>query len=270
MFRFLHTADIHLDSPLRGLSGLDGTLAERVRGATRETFRAVVDLALAEKVAFVLVAGDLYDGDWRDMNTGLFFVEQMGRLAAAGIPALVVHGNHDAEGRLTHKLPLPPGLHIFPSRRPTSVTLPPPGPGEPPVVVHGQSYRERAVTTNLALDYPAPVPGAFNIGLLHTGLGGRGGHENYAPCTLADLLGRGYNYWALGHVHQAEVVHPDPPVVFPGIPHGAAHSGNRPQGRDAGHGGRRTRPPQAGGARDGALGPGGSGCRWPDLPGRSR
>ena len=95
-FRFLHAADVHLDSPLRGLRGYPGADAERYRTATREAFDRLVETAVDERVDFLVVAGDLYDGDWRDFSTGLYFVARMARLADAGIPVYLLHGNHDA------------------------------------------------------------------------------------------------------------------------------------------------------------------------------
>ena len=210
-FRFLHAADIHLDSPLKGLAGLEGTAAERVRTATREALDRLVGLAIEEQVAFLIIAGDLYDGDWRDYKTGLFFVSQMGRLHEAGIPVYLLYGNHDAESQITRRLTLPDNVRVFGSRKPQSCQIDDLG-----VVLHGQSFGKRDVTDNLALSYPDPVNGAFNIGVLHTGLGGMGGHENYAPCSLNDLVNKGYDYWALGHVHQAQVLNERPHIVFPG------------------------------------------------------
>lgn len=210
-FRFLHSADIHLDSPLKGLAGQEGSVAERVRTATREALDQLVGFAIEEQVAFLVIAGDLYDGDWRDYNTGLFLVGQMGRLHQAGIPVYLLYGNHDAESRITRRLVMPDNVHVFGSRRPQSSRI-----EELGVVLHGQSFRQRAITDNLALAYPEPVSDAFNIGVLHTGLGGMGDHQNYAPCTVADLVNKGYDYWALGHVHQAAVLHERPHVVFPG------------------------------------------------------
>ncbi|WP_340147862.1 metallophosphoesterase family protein [Desulfosarcina cetonica] len=164
-----------------------------------------------EAVDFVLIAGDLFDSDWRDYNTGLYFMGQMRRLGEAGIAVFIVAGNHDAAGRMTRSLPCPSNVHIFSSARPETRQLEPLR-----VAIHGQSFAKAAVTDNLAVNYPEPVPGYFNIGLLHTSLTGRQGHENYAPCALDDLVNKGYDYWALGHVHQAEIVATDPPVVFPG------------------------------------------------------
>ncbi|WP_373052078.1 exonuclease SbcCD subunit D [Thioalkalivibrio sp.] len=210
-FQFLHAADIHLDSPLRGLSGQEGSAAERIRGATREAFEQLVTLALAEEVAFVVVAGDLYDGDWRDYRTGLFFAAQMGRLNEAGIPVFLLHGNHDAESQITRRLSLPANVRVFGARAPDTFVL-----DELGVALHGRSFRHRDTRENLVPGYPDPVDCDLNIGVLHTGLGGMGGHENYAPCALEDLLARGYDYWALGHVHQFQVLHEHPFVVFPG------------------------------------------------------
>ena len=210
-FRFLHTADIHLDSPLRGLAGQEGIAAERVRTATRDALAQLVGLAIEEKVDFLIIAGDLYDGDWRDYKTGLFFTRQMGRLNREGIPVYLLHGNHDAKSQITPRLELPDNVQVFGTRKPETFSL-----DELKVALHGQSFRQRDVTDNLALNYPDPASGVFNIGVLHTGLGGMGGHENYEPCALDDLINKGYDYWALGHVHQANVLHEKPHIVFPG------------------------------------------------------
>ncbi|MDX2100980.1 MAG: DNA repair exonuclease [Alphaproteobacteria bacterium] len=208
---FLHAADIHLDSPLRGLARYPGLPAERLRLATREAFANLIDLAIVERVDLVVLAGDLYDGEWPDVHTGLTFVAAMTRLAQAGIAAVIVQGNHDAAAKITRALPLPPGVHVLPSDRPATVLI-----GEH-YACHGQSYAVEATVENLAQGYPAPVPGRINIGVLHTALSGRAdGHMPYAPCTTQDLMRLGYEYWALGHVHRRQVVESDPPIVYPG------------------------------------------------------
>lgn len=215
MFKFLHAADLHLDSPLKGLENYEGAPVGEVRQATRRAFENLVDLAIAEAVDFVLVAGDLFDGNWRDYNTGLFFVAGAGRLKAAGIPVFIVAGNHDAEGQMTRSLPYPDNVCVFSHRKPETRVI-----DSLKVAIHGRSFAAAATMDNLARTCPEPRPGFFNIGLLHTSLTGREGHENYAPCTLDDLRGRGYDYWALGHVHQFEVVSRDPAVVFAGCAQG--------------------------------------------------
>jgi len=215
--KFLHAADLHLDSPLRGLSRYEGAPEDEIRQATRNALRNLVSLALAERVDFVLIAGDVYDGDWQDYQTGLFFIGEMSRLKDAGIPVVLIRGNHDAASRMTNSLRLPPNVTMLDHAQPQTVTLDSCG-----VVIHGQSFSRPAVTENLVLQYPPAVPGLFNIGLLHTSLTGAEGHENYAPCSPVDLLQCGYDYWALGHVHQRQIVNgPDlssgqPPIVFSG------------------------------------------------------
>lgn len=210
-FRFIHTADIHLDSPLVGLAGYEGPAIECIRAATRQALNNLVNEAIDQKVDFVVVAGDLYDGDWRDYQTGLFFTRQMGRLVEVSIPTFVLRGNHDAESQITRHLALPAGVKVFSARKPQTFML-----DNLHVALHGQSFRERTVTDNLASAYPEPVKGAFNIGVLHTALGGVNGHANYAPCGLQDLVAKGYDYWALGHVHQGVILNQSPHIVFPG------------------------------------------------------
>jgi len=211
MFSFLHAADIHLDSPLKGLESYRDAPVEQIRRAARRAFDNLVDLAVGEEVAFVLLAGDLYDGDWKDYNTGIYFVNRMGRLRQAGIPVFLVSGNHDAASQITRALNLPDNVTLFSHRKAETRILDGPG-----VAVHGQSFSSRSVSDDLTRNYPQAVPGLFNIGLLHTCLNGRPGHEPYAPATLDALLSKGYHYWALGHVHQREQVSADPWVVFPG------------------------------------------------------
>jgi DNA repair exonuclease SbcCD nuclease subunit len=213
MFRFLHAADLHLDSPLRSLDRYEGAPAELLRRAGRAALENLGKLAAQERVRFVLLVGDLFDGDWPDVNTGLFFVKQMAKLREAGIVVYLIYGNHDAANRMTRSLPYPENVHVFPSEQPTTLLV-----DGLPVALHGQSYERQYVRDNLAARYPAPEAGRFNIGLLHTALNGREGHETYAPCSVEELLARGYDYWALGHAHQRESVSPNSRrlIEFPG------------------------------------------------------
>jgi len=211
MFTFLHAADIHLDSPLRGLEVYPDAPLEQIRLAARRAFDNLVQLAIDEQVAFVLLAGDLYDGDWKDYNTGIYFVHRMGRLREAGIPVIMVSGNHDAASQITRSLKLPDNVTLFPHKSVGTLHLDDYG-----VAVHGQSFYGRSVMDDLVRNYPQGDPALFNIGLLHTSLNGRPGHEPYAPCTLDALRSKGYQYWALGHIHQREEVCRDPWIVFSG------------------------------------------------------
>ncbi|KUZ63839.1 metallophosphoesterase [Burkholderia ubonensis] len=209
--KFIHAADIHLDSPLHGLSAYPDAPAAQLRNASRDALRQLVDRAIEEEVAFLVIAGDLYDGDWKDHNTGIFFGQQMGRLRKAGIRAFVLWGNHDAESEMTRKLTLPDNVTVFSHRKPEVHRLP-----EFNVALHGQSFKDKAVVENLAVGYPEPVPGCFNIGVLHTALEGYTAHASYAPCTLAELHAKGYDYWALGHVHEFQQWSGPSTIVFPG------------------------------------------------------
>ena len=211
MFTFLHTADIHLDSPLLRLDHYEGAPVEELRQATRRALENLVELAISERVSFVLIAGDLYDGDWKDYNTGLYFVSQLKRLREADISVFIITGNHDAANKITKTLRLPEGVHLFPTDRPETFQL-----HEPDVAIHGQGFATQAVRKDLSAQYPPAVSGCFNIGMLHTCATGREGHEPYAPCTIEGLVSRGYDYWALGHVHQQEILSQEPMIVFPG------------------------------------------------------
>jgi DNA repair protein SbcD/Mre11 len=211
MFQFLHAADIHLDSPLQGLEQYEGAPVERMRSATRQALKNLVQTAIDREVAFVLIAGDLYDGDWRDYQTGLFLVGQMARLREAGIPVFVIAGNHDAANKMTRDLRLPENVKKFGHKKPETLRL-----DDYQVAIHGQSFATQAVFDDLAAGYPAGERGWFNIGLLHTCGTGREGHERYAPCTLDTLRSRNYNYWALGHIHRREILHEDPRIAFSG------------------------------------------------------
>jgi len=209
-FRFLHAADLHLDSPLRGLEADPSAPAELIRGATRRALGRLVDLAIDEKVAFVLIAGDIYDGDWPDYGTGLYFANQMRRLTNADIPVFTIRGNHDAANKMTRALRMP-HVTIFEHAKAHTHYLEALG-----VAIHGQSFAEQAVTTDLSRAYPPPDKNLFNVGLLHTSAEGYAAHDRYAPCDLPRLKAHGYDYWALGHVHERQELCADPWIVFPG------------------------------------------------------
>lgn len=209
--KFVHAADLHLDSPLAGLSKYEGAPVEQIRGATRRALENLVALCLNEGAELLLIAGDLYDGDWRDYSTGLFFHKQMAALRAGNVRVVWIRGNHDAASKLTAHLQLPDNVRELSHKKPDSLVLEDLG-----VAVHGQGFDTRDVSVDLSLRYPEPRRGLFNIGLLHTALEGRAGHALYAPCRLSALVDRGYDYFALGHVHTREVLSERPWIVFPG------------------------------------------------------
>jgi len=209
--KFVHAADLHVDSPMRGLDRYEGAPVARLRTATRRALENLVALCIEEKAAFLLLAGDVFDGSWKDYSTGLFFAAQMTRLREARVPVVIVRGNHDAASAITKALPLPDNVHELGSRKAESFEL-----KNAEVVIHGQSFAQRATTDDLAARYPDALRGVLNVGLLHTCLDGREGHERYAPTSLETMRAKGYDYWALGHVHAREVLSREPWIVFPG------------------------------------------------------
>lgn len=211
-FKFLHAADLHLDSPLQGLAAKSADLAERIEDASRRALNQLVDTAIAEECRFVILAGDLFDGELRNIKTGLYFVSRMRRLTEAGIGVFIALGNHDAANGFMDRLKFADNVHVFSKRKAESVRLLDVG-----AVIHGRSFPQEDVRENLARNYPAPEPGLFNVGVLHTACQGREAyHAPYAPCTLEELVNHGYQYWALGHVHAAAVLSERPYVAYPG------------------------------------------------------
>ena len=224
-FKFIVAADIHLDSPMQGLLRYEGAPMDVLRGATRQALANLVCLAIEEKVAFVLLSGDLYDGDWRDYHTGLFLMQQLSRLREAGVKAFVIYGNHDAESRITRSLHLPENVRVLSTKSPETIILEDLG-----VAIHGQGFAKRDVLENLADQYPDASNGFFNIGMLHTALTGAEGHAPYAPCTLGTLHSKGYEVWALGHVHARKVHSAEPLILFPGNTQGRHARETGPKG----------------------------------------
>jgi DNA repair exonuclease SbcCD nuclease subunit len=200
-----------LDSPLTGLSAYPDAPVEMLRTATRDAFTNLVTEAIEQQIDFMVIAGDLYDGTWKDHNTGIYFCKEMGRLKKVGIPVYLLFGNHDAESEMTKKLQLPDNVFTFDTRKPNTFCL-----KHLKVALHGRSFKEKETLENLAAGYPAPVPEMFNIGVLHTALEGNAAHATYAPCSLDELHAKGYHYWALGHVHEHQIWEGASTVVFPG------------------------------------------------------
>jgi len=217
--KFIHCSDLHIDSPLRGLERYEGAPVEAMRTAPRGAVKNIVELAIENKVDLVAIVGDIFDGDWKDFNTGLFFTNQLARLDAKNIPVVLIKGNHDAASEISKSLPLPKNVTTLDHRKPETKNFENIG-----LAVHGQSFAERGVLTDLAAQYPPAVPGVFNLALLHTSLGGSALHDPYAPTSLDILKSKGYDYWALGHIHARQAISEMSPRVI--------YCGNS-QGRDA-------------------------------------
>jgi DNA repair protein SbcD/Mre11 len=224
-FRFVHAADIHLDSPLRSLALRNPGLAELIGNASRQVFVRIVDLCLDERVDALLLAGDLYDGDQTSMKTARFLTEQLRRLHAVGVRVFIIRGNHDALSKITKELVFPDSVTVFGGRADAFEMSR--DRGERPILVHGLSFAKPQAPESLLGKYKPPVEGAINIGLMHTSLDGAPGHDVYAPCSTPHLAGSGFRYWALGHIHKRSTSEGACAIVMPGIP----------QGRDVGESG---------------------------------
>nr|WP_324288985.1 DNA repair exonuclease [Hoeflea ulvae] len=219
----MHTADIHLDSPLKSLALRDAELAGLIGAATRSAFSAIIDLCITERVDALVIAGDLYDGDQTSMKTARFLSEELRRLSSAGIRSFIIRGNHDALSRVSKELVLPDEVKLFGGR--AEHVMVERDPGLKPVAIHGLSFANPTAPESLLPKYKPAVPDAINIGIMHSSLGGAPGHDPYAPCSPAELHATGYDYWALGHIHKRSVVtRPDAAdrniVVMPGMPQG--------------------------------------------------
>ncbi|MBB5048825.1 DNA repair exonuclease SbcCD nuclease subunit [Rhodopseudomonas rhenobacensis] len=209
-FSFIHAADLHIDSPLAGLSLKDKAVAARFAQAGRRAVEALIEQTIASEAAFLIIAGDVFDGDWKDVSTGLFFVRAISALHRAGIPVFIVKGNHDAASVMSRDLPYPDSVTVFGAGKASTIAL-----DAHRVALHGRSFPNR-LTADFVESYPPRRDGWLNIGVLHTSLDGTRGHDGYAPCSVEDLKRFGYDYWALGHVHAAAVVCDDPWIVYPG------------------------------------------------------
>ena len=224
-FSFIHAADLHIDSPFAGLGVKDAVVAERFSKAGRKAVEALFAETIESNAAFLIIAGDVFDGDWKDFTTGLFYSRALGPLHRAGIPTFMVKGNHDADSVMSRSLRFPETVHSFASNKAETVSL-----DQYHVALHGRSFSGRKVPDDFVGSYPARREGWLNIGVLHTGLDGTRGHESYAPCTVEGLRRFGYDYWALGHIHAAEIVSTNPWIVYPGNLQGRSVRETGPKG----------------------------------------
>lgn len=221
LIKILHTADVHLDSPLKSLALKDEDLQATVKTATRAAFIKIVNTALFEEVSALLISGDLFDGAERSAKTAAFLTTQLDRLKAAGISVFYIKGNHDAENPITGEISLPENVYVFDGHGGKHQIE------NSAVWIHGVSFSHRHAPESLLPKFGAPEPDAINIAMLHTSLAGSQGHDPYAPCSVPELATMGFDYWALGHVHKRQVHSEAPWIVMPGIP----------QGRDIGEAG---------------------------------
>lgn len=210
-FRFIHCSDLHIDSPFKGVMQSDSSLAVKLREATSNAWLNIVKLALDEKVDAVLISGDIFDGADRSLRAQFKFREGLNRLSTAGIPSFIVNGNHDPLDSWSRSLSFPEGVTVFSGEQ--VECFPVIADGRALAQIYGISFPRRDVQDNLATRFKVTPRDGFNIGLLHTNVGGNTDHDSYAPCTLDDLKIAGMDYWALGHIHKREVLSASNPAV---------------------------------------------------------
>ncbi|MCF6094718.1 DNA repair exonuclease [Microaerobacter geothermalis] len=214
-FRFVHAADLHLDSPFQGLSSSQPEHIKRViRQSTFQSFDQLIQLCVDEHVDFLLIAGDVYDGADRSLQAQLYFKKGMERLNQVGIQVFLVHGNHDPEDGKMATLTYPENLHVFPSDKVSGVPFC--KGGQEVARIYGISYPRAKVTENLAALFRREEDVPYAIGLLHANVDSSPEHGNYAPCSINDLVAAQMDYWALGHIHHRQILRQDPPIVYPG------------------------------------------------------
>ncbi|MGG0655193.1 metallophosphoesterase family protein [Rummeliibacillus pycnus] len=211
--RFFHTADLHLDSPFKGMSELPEKGFEKLRNSTFEAFLTLIQKAIEEKPDFVLIVGDIYDGEERSLRAQKIFQSGMEQLSEHQIPVIISYGNHDhLKGKWT-RFSLPENVFVMPKET-TRFVL---NVRDIQVKIYGFSYPERHVPQAMIDTYPiATEQNAVHIGMLHGSLQGNTSHDVYAPFTIDELLSKNYDYWALGHIHKRQVLHTDPPIIYPG------------------------------------------------------
>ncbi len=216
-FRFIHAADLHLDSPFRGLAQTSERLRNLLHSATFQALDRIVGHAIESESDFLLLAGDLYDSSDRSLRALVEFRRQMERLAEREIGAYVVHGNHDPLNGWGSEFKMPPNVLVFDGEvRDQSVIRR----GREIARVSGVSYTQERVTENLAKLFKPTLDGVYSIAMLHANIGRQSGHADYAPAPISDLRDSGFDYWALGHVHSRAVLSSSPAIVYPGNPQG--------------------------------------------------
>jgi len=214
-FKFIHCSDLHIDSPFKGFSSVEHSLVEILRQSTYQAFQNIVELALKEEVEAVLIAGDIYDGAEKSLEAQLKFRRGLQQLSDAEIDTFIVHGNHDPLDSWSASLGWPERVHVFSG---TQVEcIPVEKNGVVKAYIHGISYPQRDVRENLAQKFSRGNGEGFAVGLLHSNVGHQPGHDNYAPCSMDDLIAGEMDYWALGHIHRFHVLREsNPAVVYSG------------------------------------------------------
>ncbi len=226
--KFIHCADLHLDSPFQGLTTKEPSLADRFKHSTNEAFVKIIDLCLAEKVDFLTIGGDTFDGADRSLCAQILLRDQFERLHKANIPVIIVAGNHDPLSDWLTEIKYPKNVHLLAGNKVEHVPIE--KNGKVITTIFGISYKAREVTENLSIKFQATGKDTVSIGLLHANVGSRKEHAVYAPCTINDLKAANMDIWLLGHIHTPEVLCDDPLILYPGNIQGRHINENGPRG----------------------------------------
>jgi DNA repair exonuclease SbcCD nuclease subunit len=226
--RFIHAADLHLDSPFRGLANTAARLRDTLQASTLGALEAVVDHTIQSNSDFLVLAGDLYDSRDRSLRALVAFRRQMERLAERDISVYIVHGNHDPLNGWGSEFHLPPNVTTFAGKPFTEPVI---RRGREVARVTGVSYIREKVSENLAATMKPDDDSPYSVGVLHANVGGNTGHADYAPVTLDELTSSHFDYWALGHVHTRSVLAEAPvAVAYPGNTQGRNPRETGPRG----------------------------------------
>lgn len=210
---FIHTADLHLDSPLLGLKHLPESIFQRLQESTFKALEKIIDCAIEHEVDFIIIAGDLFDGEDRSLRAQTRFRREMYRLADKGISAFVIHGNHDHLGGNSVQIQMPDNVHIFSEHVEVKKFI---ANNDTSVHIYGFSYPTKHVYEKRIADYNKQSGTDFHIGILHGYLEGSSEHSRYAPFQLNELIDKHFDYWALGHIHKRIILSKLPPIIYPG------------------------------------------------------
>ena len=226
--KFIHCADLHLDSPFQGLTTKEPSLADRFKHSTNEAFVKIIDLCLAEKIDFLTIGGDTFDGADRSLCAQILLRDQFEKLHKANIPVIIVAGNHDPLSDWLTEIQYPENVHLLAGNKVEQVPIE--KNGKIITTLFGISYKVREVAENLSLKFQVKEKDTISIGLLHANVGSRKEHASYAPCSINDLKAANMDIWLLGHIHTPEILCDDPLILYPGNIQGRHINEDGPRG----------------------------------------
>ena len=210
MLRFIHCADLHLDRSFEGLYLMNESVDELLE-INEKVLESIVSVAIKEAVDFVLLVGDTFHQNRPSLKTQHQFFTQMSRLEVADIPVYLSFGNHDYYEEARYWFDFPKNVHLFTEETVQTII------GETKqgvsYCISGFSYQKPWLDESKVAQFPRRQ-GTYHIGMYHGDQQG----EHYAPFVVQEMKQKGYDYWALGHIHVATTLSTQPPIIYPGTP----------------------------------------------------